>query len=100
MTIGRFLATILSDLYKWYQNEDLYLQENRTKVGGKAVWLPGFQRSYAEKGPVEPSSVLAWAQFQQVLRKWHRRVSKVGGLLPTDHIQYLNGGTSLSPIAS
>ncbi|KAI0032028.1 transcription factor/nuclear export subunit protein 2-domain-containing protein, partial [Vararia minispora EC-137] len=72
---GRFLAGILADLYKWFQKEEVFTAENRTKVNGKPVWLRGFQRLYSEKDPVEASSVLAWPQFQMILRKWHRKLS-------------------------
>ncbi|KAH9077515.1 transcription factor/nuclear export subunit protein 2-domain-containing protein [Lactarius deliciosus] len=62
------------DLYKWFSDEALYEQDNRTKAGGKIHYLPGFQQSWSPKFPVEKTSILAWNNFQQVLRKWHRKL--------------------------
>jgi THO complex subunit 2 len=76
--VGRFLLGILTDLYKWFSDEALYEQDNRTKVGGKVHYLPGFQQSWSSKFLVEKTSLLAWHNFQQVLRKWHRKLFKVG----------------------
>lgn len=72
---------ILTDLYKWFSDEALYEQDNRTKIGGKVHSLPGFQQSWSPKFPVEKTSLLAWHNFQQVLRKWHRKLFKVGVVL-------------------
>jgi hypothetical protein len=74
---GRFLLGILTDLYKWFSDEALYEQDNRSKIGGKVSYLPGFQQSWSTKFPVEKTSLLAWHNFQQVLRKWHRKLFKV-----------------------
>jgi THO complex subunit 2 len=76
-SVGRFLLGILTDLYKWFSDEALYEQDNRSKVGGKVHYLPGFQQSWSPKFPVEKTSLLAWHNFQQVLRKWHRKLFKV-----------------------
>ncbi|TFY81790.1 hypothetical protein EWM64_g2223 [Hericium alpestre] len=73
---GRFLLGILTDLYKWYQDEQVYMQDNRVKVSGRAVWLPGFQRQFSNNATVEPSAVLSWTNFQQIMRKWHRKLFK------------------------
>ncbi|THH13890.1 hypothetical protein EW146_g6381 [Bondarzewia mesenterica] len=73
---GRFLLGVLTDLYKWYQDEQAYLQDNRVKVGGKATWLPGFQHQWSNKSVIEPSSVLSWNKFQQIVKKWHRKLFK------------------------
>ena len=75
--VGRFLLGILTDLYKWFSDEALYEQDNRTKAGGKIHYLPGFQQVWSSKFPVEKTSILAWHNFQQVLRKWHRKLFKV-----------------------
>ena len=77
LPVGRFLLGILTDLYKWFSDEALYEQDNRTKAGGKIHYLPGFQQSWSPKFPVEKTSILAWHNFQQVLRKWHRKLFKV-----------------------
>jgi THO complex subunit 2 len=73
---GRFLADILSDLLKWYKDEALYLSDNRSKVGGKSVYHPGMQRTWTNK-PVTLDSLLSWADFQKILRKWHKKLLKV-----------------------
>ncbi|KAI0254213.1 transcription factor/nuclear export subunit protein 2-domain-containing protein [Lactifluus subvellereus] len=73
---GRFLLGILTDLYKWFSDEASYEQDNRTKIGGKIHYLPGFQQSWSPKFPVEKTSLLTWHNFQQVLRKWHRKLFK------------------------
>lgn len=76
-SVGRFLLGILTDLYKWFSDEALYEQDNRSKVGGKVHYLPGFQQSWSPKLPVEKTSLLPWRNFQLVLRKWHRKLFKV-----------------------
>ena len=81
---GRFLLGVLTDLYKWYQDEQMYLQDNRIKAGGKAVWLPGFQHPWSNKAAVEPSAILSWSKFQQILRKWQRKLCKVRALVHAD----------------
>jgi THO complex subunit 2 len=80
LRVGRFLLGILTDLYKWFSDEASYEQDNRTKIGGKIHYLPGFQQSWSPKFPVEKTSLLTWQNFQQVLRKWHRKLFKVGDL--------------------
>ena len=77
LLVGRFLLGILTDLYKWFSDEALYEQDNRTKIGGKVHYLPGFQQTWSPKFPVEKTSLLAWSNFQQVLRKWHTKLFKV-----------------------
>jgi THO complex subunit 2 len=74
---GRFLLGILSDLHKWHLDEQLYIQDNRTKIGGKTIYHPGFQRVWTNNYPVSGDNVLKWVAFQQILRKWHRKLSKV-----------------------
>ncbi|PFH52601.1 hypothetical protein AMATHDRAFT_74079 [Amanita thiersii Skay4041] len=72
---GRFLLGILSDLHKWHLDEQLYLQDNRTKVGGKTVHHPGMQRAWSNNLD-SGDNVLKWGNFQQILRKWHRKLAK------------------------
>lgn len=74
---GRFLAAILSDLYKWHGDEQLYLSENRTKIGGKTVYLPGMQQRNLASKIVVPENLLDWNGFHVVVRKWHRKLGKV-----------------------
>ncbi|KAM6495643.1 Transcription factor/nuclear export subunit protein 2 domain containing protein [Amanita muscaria] len=73
---GRFLLGILTDLHKWNLDEQLYSQDNRTKVGGKTIHHPGFQRVWSYNNPVPVDNVLKWVAFQQILRKWHRKLGK------------------------
>lgn len=76
---GRFLLGILSDLHKWHTDEQAYTQDNRVKAAGKTVYLPGLQRALTTKAPA-PETILTWPNFQQVLRKWHRKIAKVSVL--------------------
>ncbi|KAG1756059.1 transcription factor/nuclear export subunit protein 2-domain-containing protein [Suillus lakei] len=75
---GRFLLGILTDLWKWAQDEQLFLMENRTKVGGKTVLLPGFQHRWSSKdhGSIVSDDLLSWTGFKQILRKWHRKLGR------------------------
>ena len=75
---GRFLLGILTDISKWYKDEHLYMQENRTKSGGNTVWLPGMQlRFSATRGTVAQEDLISWNDYKQVVRKWHRKLGKV-----------------------
>ncbi|KAG2043203.1 transcription factor/nuclear export subunit protein 2-domain-containing protein [Suillus americanus] len=75
---GRFLLGILTDLWKWAQDEQLFLMENRTKVGGKTILLPGFQHRWSNKdhGSIVSEDLLSWTGFKQILRKWHRKLGR------------------------
>ncbi|KAI0047273.1 hypothetical protein FA95DRAFT_1664524 [Auriscalpium vulgare] len=74
---GRFLLGILTDLHKWSQDEVQYMQDNRSKTGGKVFWLPGFLKQWpAKTATVEPSALLAWNDLQLVLKKWHRKLCR------------------------
>lgn len=75
---GRFLLGILTDISKWFQDEQLFLQENRTKVSGTAVFLPGLQLRFSPKPVIAEEDLITWADFKQVVRKWHRKLNKVG----------------------
>lgn len=67
----------LSDLWKWHQDEDLFNQDNRVKVGGKVHLSPGFTRAWTPAMPVPLDKILPWSDFKVVLRKWHQKVAKV-----------------------
>jgi THO complex subunit 2 len=77
-------------LYKWFSDEALYEQDNRTKAGGKIHYLPGFQLMWSPKFPVEKSALLTWHNFQQVLRKWHKKLFKVSLLVSTQCVQLIS----------
>ena len=55
------------------------MQDNRIKVNGKAVWLPGFIQKQLDRQSdhVEPSAVLSWINFHTVMKKWHKKLYKV-----------------------
>jgi THO complex subunit 2 len=67
---------ILSDIWKWNQDEQLFIQDNRTKSGGKTVLLPGFQRRWTSKATILPDDLLKWSDFKQIVRKWHKKLGK------------------------
>ncbi|KIK99679.1 hypothetical protein PAXRUDRAFT_822444 [Paxillus rubicundulus Ve08.2h10] len=75
---GRFLLGVLTDLWKWAQDEQLFAQDNRTKIGGKTVLLPGFQPRWTNKDHtnISPDDLLSWSSFKQILRKWHRKLGR------------------------
>ena len=74
---GRFLLGVLMDLSKWFTDEQLFLQDNRTKSGGKPVYLPGFQRRWGSKTVIALEDLLTWQEFRSVVRKWHRKLANV-----------------------
>ena len=47
--VGRFLLGILTDLGRWAEDEQLFMQDNRVKSGGKVMWLPGFMMKFIKK---------------------------------------------------
>jgi THO complex subunit 2 len=55
------------------------LAENRTKVGGKTVLLPGFQLRWSSKdhASIVPDDLLSWTAFKRILRKWHGKLGWV-----------------------
>lgn len=73
--LGRFLRGILTDLHKWFKDERAYVSENRVK--GKTTCLPGFQHAWSNKAVIEQSDILSWHNFQQIVRKWHKKLFKV-----------------------
>jgi THO complex subunit 2 len=64
----------------WHLDESAYIQDSRTKIGGKTVIHPGLQKSFSNK-PVSQDGLLDWPEFQKVLRKWHRKLANVGVIL-------------------
>lgn len=75
--IGRFLLGLLTDLLKWHQDEQQYLQDNRVKGAGKAAYLPGLQLRWTNKPTVAVSDLAKWSEVQQFNRKCHRKLTKV-----------------------
>lgn len=69
---GRFLLSILTDMHKWYTDEEAYNRDNRVKVAGKFVQLPGLRKVLNKQ-----DDILLYSNFQQIVRKWHRKVGKV-----------------------
>ena len=77
MVVGRFLLGLLTDLLKWHQDEQQYLQDNRVKSAGKAAYLPGLQLRWMNKPTVAISDLAKWSEVQQFNRKCHRKLAKV-----------------------
>jgi THO complex subunit 2 len=77
VTLGRFLLGLLTDLLKWHQDEQQYLQDNRVKGAGKAAYLPGLQLRWTNKPTVAVSDLAKWSEVQQFNRKCHRKLAKV-----------------------
>ena len=75
--LGRFLLGLLTDLMKWHQDEQQYLQDNRVKSSGKAAYLPGLQLRWTNKPTVAVSDLAKWSEVQQFNRKCHRKLAKV-----------------------
>ena len=61
--VGRFLLGILTDISRWFQDEQLFLQENRTKSSGNTVFLPGLQLRWT---PI-PKPVISVGEHQDGL---------------------------------
>ena len=65
------------DLWKWHEDEALFIQDNRTRSGGKTLLHPGLQIRWTNKATIVGDDVLKWTGFKQILRKWHRKLAKV-----------------------
>lgn len=74
---GRFLCGILADLSRWDADEQLFMQDNRMKSGGKYVYLPGFQIRWTSKPVYGIEDIIEWPAYKKILRKWHRKILKV-----------------------
>lgn len=74
---GRFLHGILTDILKWHNDEQAFMQDNRTKIGGKAVYLPGFQMKWSSKSVVAIEDIIKWSAYKTLVKKWHRKISNV-----------------------
>lgn len=72
---GRFLLGVLSDLHKWHSEEPTYIQDNRSKAGGKTILHTGFQSQY--RLPMHSENHLKHPAFQKVVRKWHKKIALV-----------------------
>ena len=77
VTLGRFLLGLLTDLLKWHQGEQLYLQDSRVKGVGKVAYLPGLQLRWTNKPTVAISDLAKWSKVQQFNRKCYRKLTKV-----------------------
>ncbi|GJE84409.1 THO complex subunit 2 [Phanerochaete sordida] len=72
---GRFLLGILGDISKWHQDEQLFMQDNRVKSGGKVSYLPGFMLTFSGRANVAIDDIIKWQQFRSVCKKWHRKLA-------------------------
>lgn len=78
---GRFLLGILNDIWNWHLDEQLFMQDNRIKSGGKVSYLPGFMLTFSSnKTNVAIDDIIKWQQFRQVCKKWHRKLYKVSSV--------------------
>ena len=75
--IGRFLLGVLTDIWKWHQDEQLFMQDNRVKIGGKVSYLPGFMTNFSSKAVVAIDDIVKWQNFRRACNKWHRKLIKV-----------------------
>ena len=77
--LGRFLKGIIQDLLRWHLDENAFEQDSQTKSGGETVYLPGFLTNFtsATKGVPDKSLRTTWTIFQNLFRKWNRRVAMV-----------------------
>lgn len=55
----------------------MYLQDNRTKTGGKTVLHPGFQVRFLHNLEITTELLLKWADLKRALKKWHVKLAKV-----------------------
>ena len=93
VVLGRFLLGLLTDLMKWHQDEQQYLQDNRVKSSGKAAYLPGLQLRWTNKPTVAVSDLAKWSEVQQFNRKCHRKLAKVLYYHPLCNRPTLTGNT-------
>jgi THO complex subunit 2 len=73
---GRFLLGILSDLFRWHQDEQLFMNDNRSK-GARVSYFPGFMMRFSNKSTVAAEDLISWQDFHVVVKKWHRKLLKV-----------------------
>ncbi|OSX60384.1 hypothetical protein POSPLADRAFT_1058548 [Postia placenta MAD-698-R-SB12] len=73
---GRFLLGVLTDLSKWFKDEQSFKQDNRTKSGGKITYLPGLQRKWSQKNIVAPEDLITWHDYKTIVKKWHRKLCR------------------------
>ena len=66
----------MTDVAKWYHDEQLFLQENRTKSGGNTAYLPGLQLRFTNKTVIAQEDLISWNDWRQAVRKWHRKLAK------------------------
>jgi THO complex subunit 2 len=67
----------MSDMDKWYRDEQLFNTENRSKVSGAIH--PGFRRNWLKSA--QSDAILDFSgDFQRIVRKWHKKLGKVFNL--------------------
>lgn len=77
---GRFLCAILKTLNAWYDSQSDYDKAQAKWANGKATsHIHGMRRTYKALPP-DQSDHTPWADFQKLVRKWHRNLSAVSGL--------------------
>lgn len=68
---------ILTDISRWAEDEQLFMQDNRVKTGGKVTYLPGFMMRYINKPVVAIGDIIQWKDLRAAHRKWHKKLLKV-----------------------
>ena len=81
MVIGRFLCNILRDLVKWYQDEQLYKKENKTKVDGRDMYFPSMTLQFSTTQLQSEAKHIDWVQLQTIVRKFYRKMAFVSTTL-------------------
>lgn len=77
MVTGRFLCNILRDLVKWYQDEQLYNKDNRTKVDGRDMYFPSMTLQFSTT-QLQPEAVhIDWSTLRNLVRKFYRKLALV-----------------------
>ncbi|KZV72082.1 hypothetical protein PENSPDRAFT_733684 [Peniophora sp. CONT] len=72
---GRFLCAILKHLNAWYDDKNEYDKGQTKTVNGRIIaHLHGMSRT-CKAVPADQSEYTPWADFQKLVRKWHRNVS-------------------------
>lgn len=74
---ARFLHAILSDGWKWWQDEALFTQETHSKVNGKLTALPGSTRRKHTASSLAEHEVVPWSDWKRLMRKWHWKLALV-----------------------
>nr|GAT53854.1 predicted protein [Mycena chlorophos] len=74
---GLFLRGVLSDLFKWYSDEALYIADNQAVIRGTVSYHPGFVQKQQNKKFIQQSDIPPWeSNFKRLVQKWHKRLAR------------------------